>query len=111
VLPSFYEYLTYIFFFPCCVCGPSFDYKDFIDFIEEKGNYENVPFSIKELAINFLQVIYCVVMYFGLGKYYPLEKIFLKSFLEISLFFRCNLLQSLSLISKKMSIFSSVARE
>jgi len=44
--------MSYIFFFPGCVCGPSFDYKDFIDFIDIKGNYEKIPFSVKEFLIN-----------------------------------------------------------
>lgn len=32
-LPSLFEYFSYIFFGPSAVCGPSFDYKEFNDFI------------------------------------------------------------------------------
>ena len=41
-MPSFLEYAAYIFFYPTCLVGPSIQYMDFINWVEEKGCYKNL---------------------------------------------------------------------
>lgn len=38
-VPSFYDYFAYIFFFSGSIVGPSYDYKDWEDYIENQGIY------------------------------------------------------------------------
>lgn len=45
-MPSPLEMLSYVFFVCGCVCGPFFEYSDYINFIEQKGHYAHVPVAI-----------------------------------------------------------------
>ena len=60
---SLLEFLSYIYFFPSCLMGPFFEYKDFIDFINEKGDYKEIPdtfyMAFKRLLLGILfSIIY-----------------------------------------------------
>ena len=58
--PKFYEYLSYIFFFPAAISGkisfyelkispqgPVYDYHDYKQFMEQTGRYKSIPNSFK----------------------------------------------------------------
>ena len=51
-LPSFFEYLSYIFFFGGCVAGPTFGFAEFNDFINERKQYQRIPWGILETLKN-----------------------------------------------------------
>ena len=42
--------MAYLFFFPACISGPSFDYKDFDDFMNLEGDYEDIPLNLMEVG-------------------------------------------------------------
>ena len=42
-LPSFYDYLGYMYYCGGTITGPFFEYNDFINFIYRKGHYSNIP--------------------------------------------------------------------
>lgn len=45
-MPSPLEIFSYVFFCCGCLCGPFYEYSDYINFIEQKGHYANIPSSI-----------------------------------------------------------------
>jgi lysophospholipid acyltransferase len=47
-LPSFYDYLGYIYYCGGTIAGPFFEYKDYVNFIERKGHYSAIPNTIFE---------------------------------------------------------------
>ena len=53
----YFEFISYLFFFPTCFCGPFIEFNDFIRFIEEKGEYADIPntcgMAIKKFIHNF----------------------------------------------------------
>lgn len=42
-LPSLLETFSYIFYFPSCIIGPSFEFIDFIRYIRKEKEYKNIP--------------------------------------------------------------------
>ena len=72
--PTFLEILSYI-SFPCAnVCGPFFEFRDYIDFIEENGRYKSIPggitFACRKLLEGIVSFVFCIgiPMYFGMDK-------------------------------------------
>jgi len=45
-MPTPLEYSSYVFFCGGIVVGPFFEYSDYINFIEQKGHYKDIPTSI-----------------------------------------------------------------
>jgi MBOAT, membrane-bound O-acyltransferase family len=45
-MPSIMEVYSYTFFCSACLCGPFFEFSDYINFIEMKGNYAKVPSTV-----------------------------------------------------------------
>lgn len=45
-VPSFYDYLGYI--YPCCgtIAGPFFEFKDYVNFINRAGHYSAIPSTV-----------------------------------------------------------------
>jgi lysophospholipid acyltransferase len=42
-LPSIFEFFSYVFFFPCSLIGPIFEYKDFDMLMRKEGKFANAP--------------------------------------------------------------------
>ena len=53
-LPSILELASYSFFCCGCICGPFFEYTDFINFMERKGHYAKTPSTIIPSIIRFI---------------------------------------------------------
>ncbi|OMJ68667.1 hypothetical protein SteCoe_33825 [Stentor coeruleus] len=57
-LPNLIEYYSYVCFYPSFSIGPSFEYKEYIDFINTKEEFKNIPNtlwpSFKILMFSFL---------------------------------------------------------
>lgn len=45
-MPTPLEMMSYVFFCGGCICGPFFEYSDYINFIENKEHYTKIPSSI-----------------------------------------------------------------
>jgi lysophospholipid acyltransferase len=56
-LPSFYDYMGYMYYCGCTIAGPFFEYKDFINFINKKGHYTHIPKTYVATLIRFSQAI------------------------------------------------------
>jgi len=42
-LPDIIEFTSFVFFSPTAVGGSFYEYKDYINFIEQRGHYSNMP--------------------------------------------------------------------
>lgn len=51
---------SYIFYFPTCIVGPTFEFIDFINFINREKEYENIPFK-KCIFAAFKQIIISLI--------------------------------------------------
>lgn len=45
-MPSPLEMISYVYYCGACICGPFFEYSDYINYIERKGIYSKIPSSI-----------------------------------------------------------------
>ena len=52
-LPSFYDYLGYLYYCGGTIAGPIFEYKDYINFIQRTGHYKDIPSTIVPTLIRF----------------------------------------------------------
>jgi lysophospholipid acyltransferase len=79
-MPNIIEYSSYVFFSCGCIVGPVFEYTDFKDFMELKGNYKTLPTggfatilpALRELlgAVLVLGIHIGMVLGFGLDIYF-----------------------------------------
>lgn len=42
-LPSFYDYIAYMYYCGGTIAGPFYEYKDYIDFIQRINHYADIP--------------------------------------------------------------------
>lgn len=54
-MPSVIEILSYVYFSSGCICGPFFEYSDYVMFIEKRGRYQNIPSTVVPSLIKFLK--------------------------------------------------------
>lgn len=54
--PSFIEVLSFVYFYPTAIVGPSIEFKDFIDFIHKRNCYSHLPklYLFKQGSLYFL---------------------------------------------------------
>ncbi|CAI2361780.1 unnamed protein product [Moneuplotes crassus] len=61
-IPTMVEIVSYA-TYPCtCYIGPSFEYKYYIDFIDQKGQYRNIPFDFWKGFTKYIKGIPCFVI-------------------------------------------------
>lgn len=66
-LPNILEYFSYIYFIPGCVVGPFFEYKDYENFMYNKGDYNcpnkpnRFPIVIKKFFLGILFAIFLII--------------------------------------------------
>ena len=68
-IPTILEYVSYIFFYPTAIIGPFIEYKDFINFIEEKNCYENLTSKKKITYLLKQGTIRLLLSFFFMGTY------------------------------------------
>ena len=66
-IPSFVELLSYILYPGTCYVGPFFEFKDYIDFIEERNGYTNIPLCLGRASVKYLKGFACfgVIVFIG----------------------------------------------
>ena len=78
-MPSFLEYAAYIFFYPTCLVGPSIQYMDFINWVEEKGCYKNLKSKRGYLFWNgltrLLAGFFFIAFYTIIGAKFPMAAV------------------------------------
>jgi len=60
-VPSFYDYLGYLYYCGGTIAGPFYEYKDYIDFMHREGHYSKIPSTIvatlERLAVAICKII------------------------------------------------------
>lgn len=68
-IPGFMEFMSYVCWCCGCIVGPTFEYKDFKDFMELTGHYKDMPRGSNSMAAfkpameNLLGGILCIVLH------------------------------------------------
>jgi hypothetical protein len=74
--PSFLEVLSFVYFYPTSIIGPSIEFKDFINFIKEEDCYahlkENKSFLI-QTSIKYLLSSFLTMFIYVFGSYIPIR--------------------------------------
>ena len=75
-MPSLLEYFSYIYFYPTTIIGPFIEYTDFINFIDKKDCYANLPkrlgFIFTEGIKKLCTAIFFIVIFSIYGDVYPM---------------------------------------
>jgi len=67
-VPTFFEFLSYLYFVGACISGPWYEYNDFNDLINRQGVYKDVPSTWKKSLLVYFEAWFCVVIGLILGK-------------------------------------------
>jgi len=54
-VPNPLEMMSYVFYCGASICGPFYEYSDYINYIEEKGVYANIPNTFIPSLIRLVQ--------------------------------------------------------
>ena len=79
-LPSFTDYLEYVYFFPACLVGPAYDYYEFHKYIKER-NSQPLP-SAGFILLKSACVVFFAVVYLWADKTFPFEYLLDEEFLS-----------------------------
>mmetsp|Transcript_3030 Transcript_3030/g.2515 ORF Transcript_3030/g.2515 Transcript_3030/m.2515 type:complete len:471 (-) Transcript_3030:28-1440(-) len=79
-LPTFYKMVVYTFNVPSCIASPFYEYKDFEDWMELKGRYEEIPDPKKPGISRFSQAVGYIVLLFILGTWFDLDNLLADNF-------------------------------
>ena len=61
--------MGFVFFLPSAMVGPAFEYRDYEDYINRKGDYEKLPSTLKAGFNELLVFIMTIGIYVGLSKF------------------------------------------
>jgi len=78
-MPSLLEYASYVFFYPTTLIGPFIEYKDFINFIDQKDCYINLQqklgYICKQGAKTFSIAILFILIFTFFGDKFPMDAV------------------------------------
>lgn len=77
-IPSFFEFMAYLYFCGAAISGPFYEFKDFQEMISRTGDFKNVPSTVKPGLIRFANAWMCVGTGAIIGSYVD-EKFMLTS--------------------------------
>lgn len=105
--PLFLEMLSFVYFYPTCIIGPSFDFKDYIDFIHLRNCYSRIPFVLTmQFGLGYLLLtIMCMGVYTAFNKRFGLEYIGTVEYGEHPLWYRL-LYVNISIIAHRCKFYS-----
>lgn len=89
-LPNFFDYCTYVFNLQSAVVGPSFEFKDWDNFINLQGDYAKMkPFSNYWPALKrFAQGLFCIVVSVLCFQYCPPDSMLSREFGQQSIAYK-----------------------
>ena len=69
-----------------CIIGPYFEFKDYINFIEQKEQYANIPFSLAKGLMKYVVAVVCMglavyICQYVYAEFYVSEEYYQSSFL------------------------------
>lgn len=70
-VPSFFEFLSYIYFCGAAISGPWYEFRDFNAMILRKGDFENVPSTWRVAFRRYFDSWVCVAVGALLHHYFP----------------------------------------
>ena len=77
--PSIVEYASYIFFYPTTIIGPFIEFKDFINFIDQKDCYAELKYNMAFIISQGIQKlsisIFFIVIFALFGDKYPMSAV------------------------------------
>ena len=89
--PSLLEVLSFVYFYPTAIIGPSLEYKDFINFMTETDCYsrlgENILYILSQGLLYFIGSFLCMGFYAVLAIKLPVAKVVEEDFGEHSLLY------------------------
>ena len=89
--PNLLEVLSFVYFYPTSIIGPSIEYKDFINFICETDCYsrlsENMSYILKNGFLYFLGSFACMGFYSILASKLPVSRVVEEDFGKHNLFY------------------------
>lgn len=74
-IPNFSEYLGFIYFYSASVIGPTFNFINYHNFINLKGQYSNLPSRLHSTLKELLYGIVFAVLTAALASRFPLEEL------------------------------------
>ena len=74
------EYLSYMYYCGSTLCGPNFEFKDFVNFMELKENYSKIPTTISATAIRMSHGFACLVLHLILSEFVDIDYIITEDF-------------------------------
>lgn len=86
--PSIVEILSYISFPVAGMCGPFFEFRDYVDFIEENGRYKKIPGSFHIVGKKVLEGIIVLAIAVYLPAYFETEKLTSDWFFSLPLLYQ-----------------------
>lgn len=72
-LPTPLEMLSYVFYCGANICGPFFEFSDYINYIERKGVFANIPNTIIPSIIRMINGLMCLTLNLVIGNYYWID--------------------------------------
>ena len=89
--PSLLEVLSFIYFYPTSIIGPSIEYKDFINFMAETDCYsrlnENINYILTQGTLYFLGSFVCMTFYAITSVKLPVSKVVEEDFGKHNIFY------------------------
>ena len=68
-IPSFFDFISYLYFCGAAISGPWYEYKDFKQMINKEGDFKDVPSTWKAAITRFLHAWMCVATGAILGQF------------------------------------------
>ena len=69
-IPSFFDFISYLYYCGAAISGPWYEYKDFKQMIAKEGDFKNVPSTIKVGCMRYIQAWGCVASGAVLAMYF-----------------------------------------
>lgn len=89
--PSLLEVLSFVYFYPTAIIGPSLEYKDFINFICEDDCYsrlnENILYILRTGFLYFIGSFACMIFYAVISQKLPVSRVVEEDFGKHNLFY------------------------
>ena len=81
-LPGLLPYYSYIFFYASSLVGPAFDFSEYDDFINLRGDFKNLPSSFVPAIKSFIAAIVSMVFLIILNPIFPQKEFYNNIYLE-----------------------------